>query len=69
MLRGLNAPSREWADVLVEHRGRQWWVRVALEGRAEPIGFPGMVIGELFGEGEHRKMAVEGEPDLVDPGI
>ncbi|WP_327706781.1 hypothetical protein OG530_38885 [Streptomyces decoyicus] len=68
-LRGVEAPSREWADVRVEHRGQQWRVRVTLEGRTEPIEFPGMVIGELFGEGEHRKMVVEGEPDLVDPGI
>ncbi|MFJ6786196.1 hypothetical protein [Streptomyces angustmyceticus] len=68
-LRGVEAPSREWADVLVEHRGQQWRVRVTLEGRTEPIEFPGMVIGELFGEGGHRKLLVEGEPGLVDAGI
>ncbi|MGW1375025.1 hypothetical protein ACWD6P_12235 [Streptomyces sp. NPDC002446] len=69
-LRGVDAPSREWADVLVEHRGERWRVRVALEGRTEPIEFPGMVIGELFGEGGHRQLVVEeGAPDLVDPGI
>ncbi|WP_326797806.1 hypothetical protein OG946_22305 [Streptomyces sp. NBC_01808] len=44
-------------------------VRVALQGRTEPIGFPGMVIGELFGEGGHRRLAVAGEPDLVASGI
>ncbi|WP_159030111.1 hypothetical protein [Kitasatospora albolonga] len=68
-LRGVRVPSPEWAEVLVEHRGDAWRVRVALDGRSEPIEFPGMVIGELFGEGDHRKWLVEGEPKLVDPGI
>jgi hypothetical protein len=66
---GVEAPSRQWADVLAEHQGELWRVRVALEGRTEPIEFPGMVIGELFGEGQHRELAVEGESNLVDPGI
>lgn len=68
-LLGVEAPSRRWADVLTEHRGERWRVRVALEGRTEPIEFPGMVIGEVFGEGRHRTLAVEGQPHLVDPGI
>ncbi|QLH21635.1 hypothetical protein [Streptomyces sp. Rer75] len=68
-LRGVEAPSRRWADVLTEHHGERWRVRVALEGRTEPIEFPGMAIGELFGEGRHRTLAVEGEPHLVYPGI
>ncbi|WP_063734325.1 hypothetical protein [Streptomyces sp. RTd22] len=63
---GVEAPSRRWAEVLTEHHGERWRVRVALEGRTEPIEFPGMVIGELFGEGRHRELA---ESHLVDPGI
>ncbi|MFI0778089.1 hypothetical protein [Streptomyces sp. NPDC021212] len=66
---GVEVPSRRWADVLAEHRGERWRVRVALEGRTEPIEFPGMVIGELFGEGRHRTLAVEGASRLLDPGI
>lgn len=68
-LRGVVVPSREWADVLVEHHCEQWRVRVALRGRTEPIESPGMVIGELFGEGRHRRLAVAGEPNLVASGI
>ncbi|MFF0723619.1 hypothetical protein [Streptomyces sp. NPDC004134] len=68
-LRGVVVPSRRWADVLVEHRGEEWRVRVALQGRTEPIEFPGMAIGELFGEGRHRRLAVAGEPNLVASGI
>ncbi|WP_154685998.1 hypothetical protein [Streptomyces himastatinicus] len=63
---GVEVPSRQWAEVLTEHHGERWRVRVALEGRTEPIEFPGMVIGELFGEGRHRELA---ESHLVDPGI
>ncbi|WP_189784509.1 hypothetical protein [Streptomyces capitiformicae] len=66
---GVDAPTREWADVLVEHRGEHWRVRVELEGRERPIEFPGMEIGELFGEGGYEKYLVEGTTDLLDAGI
>ncbi|MGH4031185.1 hypothetical protein ACQB60_19870 [Actinomycetota bacterium Odt1-20B] len=63
---GVEAPGRAHADVLVEHRGEVWRVRVQLEGRSEPLEFPGMVIGELFGEGRHRALVRDG---VVDAGI
>jgi hypothetical protein len=68
-LRGLDAPTREWADVLVEHRGEQWRVRVALEGRERPVEFPGMEIGELFGEGDYRRFLLDGTTDVLDAGV
>ncbi|TGB16093.1 hypothetical protein [Streptomyces sp. MZ04] len=66
---GVDVPTREWAEVLVEHHGERWRVRVALEGRTEPIEFPGMVIGEMFGEGRFRQMLVQGMENVLDPGI
>ncbi|MET9850127.1 hypothetical protein [Streptomyces ossamyceticus] len=68
-LRGVDAPTREWADVLVEHRGEPWRVRVALEGRERPVEFPGMEIGELFGEGDHRRFLLDGTTDVLDAGV
>ncbi|MEU9111076.1 hypothetical protein AB0D04_04550 [Streptomyces sp. NPDC048483] len=64
-LEGLRIPGREYADVLVAHRGGRWRVRIELEGREEPLEFPGMAIGELFGEGKHRELVTQNEPDLV----
>ncbi|SPF05344.1 hypothetical protein [Streptomyces sp. MA5143a] len=66
---GVDAPTREWADVLVEHRGEQWRVRVALEGRERPVEFPGMEIGELFGEGDFRRFLLPGTTDVLDAGV
>ncbi|GAA0648621.1 hypothetical protein GCM10009535_28060 [Streptomyces thermocarboxydovorans] len=63
---GVESPGREYADVLVEHGGKRWRVRVKLEGREEPLQFPGMAIGELFGEGGHRDAERGG---VVDAGI
>ncbi|MGW1894214.1 hypothetical protein ACWCP6_28825 [Streptomyces sp. NPDC002004] len=62
---GLQVPGPEYVDVLVAHRGCRWRVRIELQGRKEPLEFPGMAIGELFGEGRHRELATEDEPDLV----
>jgi hypothetical protein len=62
---GLRVPGRAYADVLVAHRGGRWRVRIELEGREEPLEFPGMAIGELFGEGRHRELVTGDEPDLV----
>ncbi|MQY12887.1 hypothetical protein SRB5_30260 [Streptomyces sp. RB5] len=56
-LTGIEAPSRRWADVTVEHEGTVWRARVPLEGRAEPIEQPGMVLAELFGEKRHLAVA------------
>ncbi|MGW7056735.1 hypothetical protein [Streptomyces sp. NPDC054887] len=65
-LTGITAPSRSWADVIVEHGGTQWRARVPLEGRHEPIEYPGMTLAEMFGEGRHLRLA-EGEliPDAL----
>jgi hypothetical protein len=65
----VDAPTREWADVLVEHRGEPWRVRVALEGRERPVEFPGMEIGELFGEGDYRRFLLDGTTDVLDAGV
>ncbi|MFC7303356.1 hypothetical protein ACFQVC_03890 [Streptomyces monticola] len=59
-LLGVESPGRSHAEVLVEHRGGRWRVRVDLEGRTEPLESPGMVIGELFGEGGHRDRVRDG---------
>lgn len=68
-LHGVDAPTREWADVLVEHQGERWRVRVTLEGRERPIEFPGMEIGELFGEGDYRRFLLKGTTDVLDAGV
>lgn len=56
-LTGITAPSRSWADVIVEHGGSRWQARVQLEGRREPIEYPGTTLGEMFGEGRHVRLA------------
>ncbi|WP_251096259.1 hypothetical protein [Streptomyces sp. Caat 7-52] len=53
----INAPSRSWADLMVEHGGARWRVRVPLDRRREPIENPGMVLGEMFAEGRHHELA------------
>ncbi|MGW7081475.1 hypothetical protein [Streptomyces sp. NPDC054866] len=67
----MDSPTREWADVLVDHKGERWRVRVVLEGRSEPLEYPGMMIGELFGAGEHRKRRFRSKqaPYVIDPGL
>ncbi|MEU4997315.1 hypothetical protein [Streptomyces sp. NPDC021622] len=63
---GIESPTRQYADVLVEHKDTTWRVRVQLEGRQEPLEFPGMTIGELFGENRHHALLREG---VVAAGI
>ncbi|MFF8958827.1 hypothetical protein [Streptomyces sp. NPDC014894] len=65
-LLGVDAPSRSRADLLVAHAGARRRVRVALEGRTEPIENAAMFVGELFGEGRHTRYAADGAGDLVD---
>ncbi|MGW7055567.1 hypothetical protein [Streptomyces sp. NPDC054887] len=62
----ITAPSRSWADVIVEHGGTQWRARVPLEGRHEPIEYPATTLAEMFGDGRHLQLA-EGEliPDAL----
>ncbi|PZH15343.1 hypothetical protein C1I97_08405 [Streptomyces sp. NTH33] len=60
------APSRVWADVVVEHGGARWRARVPLERRRESIEYPGMVLGEMFAEGRHRGLA---EGDLISDAL
>ncbi|MET7381511.1 hypothetical protein ABZT08_22280 [Streptomyces sp. NPDC005526] len=62
---GLQAYGPDWVDVLLEHRDGRWRVRIRLEGRDEPLRFPAMALGELFGEGGHRHDAEPDEPDLI----
>ncbi|TGA94492.1 hypothetical protein [Streptomyces sp. MZ04] len=56
----IDAPSTAWADVVVEHAGKRWRVRVRLERRDEPIEYPGMNLAEMFGEGRHLALAEDG---------
>ncbi|MGW0731454.1 hypothetical protein [Streptomyces sp. NPDC002851] len=65
-LDGIDVPGRDYADVLVQHKGVQWRVRVQLEGRTDELDQTGMHIAETFGEGEYHRLADKHDPHLID---